>query len=42
MDKGDSRCDISFISKLFDTVSHNALIIKLRKYGIELDKITIR
>lgn len=30
------------ISKLSDTVSHDVLIIKLRKYGLELDKITIR
>lgn len=43
MDKGDVVNVIHLvISELFDTVSHDILIIKLRKYGVELDKITIR
>lgn len=43
VDKGDIVDVIHLvISKLSDTVSHDVLIIKLRKYGLELDKITIR
>lgn len=43
MDKEDTVSVIHLvISKLFDTVSHDVLIIKLRKYGLGLDKITIR
>lgn len=43
VDKGDIVDAIHLvISKLSDTVSHDVLIIKLRKYGLELDKITIR
>lgn len=43
VDKGD-RVDVIhlLISKLSDTVPHDILIIKLRKYGLELDKITMR
>lgn len=42
-DKGDAVSVIHLvISKLSDTVSHDGLKIKLRKYSLELDKITIR
>lgn len=43
VDKGD-RVDVIhlLISKLSDTVPHDILIIKLRKYGLEVDKITMR
>jgi len=43
VDMGD-RGDVIhlIISKLFDTASHDIVIIKLRKYGLELDKTTIR